>query len=271
MPLDLGAIERACKGLDVTGARHLCRAELDVFRSPGRDGRLIVACTQEQPLFSELAAEEGLGAALTFVNVRETAGWSEQAADAAPKMAALLAAALHEAPLVPFVSFESQGVTLILGKDDVALTAANALADTLDITVLLTGEGEVTPLPRTVFPVRRGTARAAKGHLGAFEITIDGYAEPAASSRGAYRFGSPRNGLVSRADIVIDLTGRPALFPAPDLREGYLRADPGNGIELERVIRKAAGLTGTFEKPRYVSYKSELCAHSRSRITGCTR
>lgn len=271
IPLDLGRVQRACKSLDVSGARHLCRTELDKFRAQARDGRLIVACTQEAPLLSDLAEDEQLAAELGFVNVRETAGWSEEAKDAGPKIAALLAAAVHTPPPVPFVSFESKGVTLILGRDETALAVAEALAETLDITVLLTGEAEVAPRPRTVFPVRRGIARAAKGHLGAFEVTIDGFAEPAASSRTAYRFGPVRNGLLSRADIVIDLTGRQALFSAPDLREGYLRADPGNAADVERLIRAAGGLVGTFDKPRYVELKDELCAHSRSRITGCTR
>src|SRR6202012_115321 len=30
-------------------------------------------------------------------------------------------------------------------------------------------------------------------------------------------------------------------------------------------------LVGEFDKPRFVDFRSELCAHSRSRITGCTR
>ena len=38
---------------------------------------MIVACTQEAPLFDEVAAGiEGSGA-ITFVNIRETAGWSK--------------------------------------------------------------------------------------------------------------------------------------------------------------------------------------------------
>ena len=51
---------------------------------------------------------------LTFVNVRETAGWSSQAADAGPKMAALLAAAGEPTPEVPFVTLTSEGVDLDL-------------------------------------------------------------------------------------------------------------------------------------------------------------
>ena len=34
---------------------------------------------------------------------------------------------------------------------------------------------------------------------------------------------------------------------------------------------KARDLTGTFDKPRYVTYDADLCAHSRSRIVGCRR
>lgn len=271
MPLDVVALQKACKGDVVKGARHLCRGQIDFFRASAKSGRVTVACTQEEPLFREVAAEEGLGAALAFVNIRETAGWSGEAKQATAKIAALLAMAEYAPEPQKFVTLESEGVTLVLGRDEVAIEAAKALADTLDITVVLTGETEVAPLRTTQFPIRRGVARQAKGHLGDFEVTIDGYAEPAASSRGKLEFGAPRSGLSSRADLIVDLTGRPALFTAPDLREGYLRADPRDAAAVTRVIGKAAALVGTFDKPRYVSFKADLCAHSRSRITGCTR
>ncbi len=271
MPLDLGALQKACKGDLVQGARHLCRGQIDLFRGSAKSGRVTVACTQEEPLFREIAAEEGLGAALAFVNIRETAGWSTEAKQASAKIAALLALADPAPEPQKFVTLESEGVTLILGRDEVAVAAAEALADTLDITVVLTGEAEVAPLRKTRFPVRRGIARQAKGHLGDFEVTIDGYAEPAPSSRTKLEFGASRNGLSSRADLIIDLTGRPPLFTAYDLREGYLRADPQEPAAVARLVTKAASLVGTFDKPKYVAFSSDLCAHSRSRITGCTR
>src|SRR3546814_16445327 len=34
---------------------------------------------------------------------------------------------------------------------------------------------------------------------------------------------------------------------------------------------KAADLVSEFDKPRYIDFSADLCAHSRSRITGCTR
>lgn len=271
MPLDAAGLETACEGSSVVTASHLCRTGLDLFRDQARSGQLTVACTQEEPLFREVAETEKLGAALAFVNIRENAGWSASAGQATPKIAALLALAEHTAQPSQFVTFESQGVTVVLGRDEAAIEAGRALAETLDITVLLTGETEVTPPRSTEFPVRKGIVRLATGHLGAFELTIDRYAEPAPSSRSSLKFGPERSGLTSRTDIIVDLTGRPALFTAADLREGYLRADPTDAAAVERIVRKASGLTGTFDKPRYVNFKADLCAHSRSRITGCTR
>ena len=84
-------------------------------------------------------------------------------------------------------------------------------------------------------------------------------------------FGAPRNGAVSRCDILLDLSGGPSLFPAADLRDGYLRADPGDPAAILRAVLKARDLTGTFDKPRYIDFTEDLCAHSRSKIVGCRR
>jgi ferredoxin len=76
---------------------------------------------------------------------------------------------------------------------------------------------------------------------------------------------------MSRCDIVLDLSGEPPFFSAADLRDGYLRADPGDSAAVLRGVLKARDLVGTFDKPRYISFSEDLCAHSRSRITGCRR
>ena len=89
MPLDADAVRRGCRGAEVKTANQLCRAELERFRAAAARGQpLIVGCTQEAPLFARNRRRRRRGADITFVNVRETAGWSEQAADAGPKMAA---------------------------------------------------------------------------------------------------------------------------------------------------------------------------------------
>jgi ferredoxin len=186
-------------------------------------------------------------------------------------MAALLAAAAEPMPAVPVVGLESEGVILIYGRDESALEAAGLLKEHLDITVLLKPPADVQPPRSTEFPVVRGIVRAAKGHLGAFELTVDDFAQPAPSSRAALAFGDARNGAQSKCDVILDLTGDSPLFSAAELREGYLRADPKHPAAVLRAVLKARDLVGTFEKPRYVAFDAGLCAHSRSRIVGCTR
>jgi ferredoxin len=61
------------------------------------------------------------------------------------------------------------------------------------------------------------------------------------------------------------------LFSAHELRGGYLRADPADRAAVERALFDAANLVGEFDKPRYIDFTDALCAHSRSRKTGCTR
>ncbi|WP_433996112.1 4Fe-4S binding protein [Bradyrhizobium lablabi] len=270
MPLDAQAIGRGCAG-KITRADQLCGLELERFKAALKTGAPItVACTQEEPLFREVA-EDVPQAQLTFVNIRETGGWSKDAPAAGPKAAALIAAAGEEMPPIPLVTLESEGVALIYGRDEIAIEAAQRLADRLDITVLLTRPGDVVPRRTNEFPVLKGTVRNAKGYLGAFELSIDDYALPLPSSRAKLVFGASRNGATSTCDLILDLSGGTPMFPAHELRPGYLRADPRDRAAVERAIADAGGLVGTFDKPRYVNFEASLCAHSRSSITGCTR
>lgn len=271
MTLDPLRVGKAC-GARVETARHLCRSQLGKFQEiAGSAASVTVGCTQEATLFEQVAEDDGLPADLTFVNVRETAGWSREGANAAAKMAALIAAAGVTSPDPAAVSMTSEGVALVLGRGQAAIDAARQLQDKLDITVLLDGTEEVAPPRRTEFPIRRGRISKAQGHLGAFDLTIDGFAEPLPSSRAVLAFGPTRNGAQSRADLVIDLTGGAPLFTAHDLRDGYLRADPRQPGDVQRLLFKAADLVGTFDKPRYITFREDLCAHSRSRKVGCNR
>jgi ferredoxin len=271
MPLDADAVRGGCRG-EATATKQLCRAELDRFRTIAAQGTpLTVACTQEAHLFSEVAEETGRKSPIQFANIREAAGWSNEADRAGPKMAALLAAAAEPMPAVPFVELQSGGVILICGRDETAIEAAKLLKDHLDITVLIEPPAAIAPPRIADFPVARGRVRNAKGHFGAFEVIVDDFAQASPSSRGVLAFEPSRNDARSSCDIILDLTGGTAFFAAADLRDGYLRADPGNPAAMLQAVLKARDLTGTFQKPRYVTYDATLCAHSRSQVTGCTR
>ena len=270
IPLDAGALTRGCRNFDIVTGRQFCRAELDRFRAlVGAGVPLTVGCTQEAPLFREVTEDSGAG--LRFVNLRESAGWSADAAKAGPKMAALAAAAAEPMPDIPFVQLESAGVVLVYGRDERAIEAAGLLKEHLDVTVLLTRPDQITPPRTTEFPIVKGTIRVAKGYLGAFELTVDDYAVPQPSSRGALVFAPSRDNATSRCDIVLDLSGGARLFPAADLRDGYLRADPGDPAAVLKTVLRTRDLVGSFDKPRYITFDPELCAHSRSRIVGCHR
>src|ERR1700722_12238810 len=192
------------------------------------------------------------------------------AAAAAAKVAALLAAAAEPVPEIPFLTLKSDGVVLIYGRDEQAVEAGHLLKAHLDVTVLIKPPAAV-PTCSSEFPVAKGTIRSAKGHLGAFEMAVDDFAQAAPSSGDTLSFGPSRNGAVSRCDVVLDLSGGIPLFPAADLRDGYLRADPGSPPAVLDAVLKARDLVGSFDKPRYITFSEDLCAHSRSRIVGCTR
>jgi ferredoxin len=270
MPLDAQAVRRGCGNTEITTARQLCRDELHRFRAAAtEDGAMIVGCTQEAPLFSETV--EGIGNSdIQYVNLRETAGWSTDGTEAGPKIAALVAAASETAPPAATVTLTSEGVILIYGRDEGAIEAAELLKPQLDVTVLLAPPAGITPPRVDDVPVVKGRIRSVKGHLGAFELTVDEYAQALPSSRRALAFGPAKDGVISRCDIVLDIAGGAPLLAA-DLRDGYLRADPGDPAAVLRAVIKARDLVGTFEKPAYITFKEDLCVHSRSKVVGCRR
>ncbi len=272
MPLDAGALAKACGAAPDRLATQLCGTELGAFVAALKTGeQLIVACTQEAPRFEEQREDARSTVPVRYVNIRETAGWSDEAKRAAPKIAALLHHGALELAPTPMLTMRSEGVTLICGKDQAAIDAARRLEDKLNVTVLLAPGAEVTPPRVTDIPVLQGRIRSAKGHLGAFELIVDDYATARPSSRARLEFGMTRDGAKSRCDVILDLTGGTPLFTAHDMRDGYLRPDPGSIAAFEAAIEKAGTLVGEFEKPRYVDYRADICAHSRSRKTGCTR
>ncbi len=189
MPLDGAALSDA-RHEPLKVHRLLCRREIGDFTAAldGTDD-VIVACTQERQLFTEMAEQTARGregramvtAPVRFVNIRETGGWSQGARrdpkTANAKIAALLAAAaLPEPEPVPVVDYRSEGALLVTGPTARALPWAAKLAGTaLDVTVLLTDDGVPhgnarQPADRA-YPVHSGKLKTLTGWLGAFEAS----------------------------------------------------------------------------------------------------
>lgn len=246
----------------------LCTAETGAAAKAIEGGDAIICCTQERRIFEEIAADLGVDPP-AFLDLRDRAGWSDDPAPKLPKMSALVAEATLAAHPDKTVDVVSEGLCLIIGTAEAALPAAEKLSPVLGVTVLLT-DGSDPPENRD-FDAIRGRIVQATGALGGFSLRLDALQQVDPGGRGALRWTAPRTGGQTGCDIILDLSGATPLFPAPEKREGYLRADPGSLTAVADAILAASQLVGTFEKPLYVALEPLLCAHSRAGQTGCTK
>jgi ferredoxin len=302
-PLDPKALSQSLSE-PLTLHTALCRREASAFVQAvqGTDD-VVVACTQEQRLFGDLAMEaQAKTSVIKFVNIRETGGWSSDAKNASPKIAALLAAAhLPEPEPVPTVTFKSAGRLLILGQMDQAEQAAALLADTLNVTIFTQGAGEAGGAQSRRYPVLGGQVLRVDGWLGAFKLTwqnnnpidldlctrcnacvaacpeqaigLDYQIDmskcsshrdcvTACGAVGAINFQREAQEETAEFDLVLDLREQSA-FNRHALPQGYFRgATPANLLRLHELV-------GEFEKPKFFDYKQKLCAHSRNEQVGC--
>lgn len=251
---------------------ELCRAGLSNFeKAVAAGGTIHVACTQEAPLFREVADEKATtDTTLRFTNIRENAGWSDAKGAALPKIAALLAEAAQVVRPADSMSLNSDGICLIYGAADVALAAAARLKGRLDVNVLVTDAADAIPPSVVQAPIAKGTIKEAKGHLGAFEIVVNGYAPVIPSSRASLEFALPRDGARSRCDLILDLSGRPPLFRPQARRDGYVAVAPDDAAAVADALLGLTDMVGEFEKPVYIAYNADICAHARSAKVGCS-
>jgi ferredoxin len=301
MPLD-------GKALGLTMHTSLCRQEVgSVMKAFDGSDAIVIACTQESALFSELAEQSAkpLVAPLRFVNIREVAGWTQEAKASTPKIAALLALAeMPQAEPVPVVNYESQGRLLVVGPGKQALPWAEKLSDSLEVSVLCTEPGAL-PIARN-FPIYTGSPTKLDGYLGNFTVDWDlqNPIDPEMCTRcgacvevcpegaiddafqidpdkckshracitacagiGAINFDRVERQRSAEFDLIMDLRVDPQMRMS-QTPKGYFA--PGNDpLEQALVVTQLLGLVGEFEKPKYFVYNEKICAHGRNGKVGC--
>lgn len=245
----------------------LCTTQTNAAVRAIASGEAIICCQQEARIFDEIAGELKQECP-PLVDLRDRAGWSDDPRSKLPKMAALLAESSLDIPPEKTIDVVSEGLCLIIGSTETALTAAEKLSSLLSVTALLIDQSDA-PDARDC-DVIRGQIKHAEGALGQFKVTIDALQQVQPGGRGPLQWTEPRDGGQSECDVILDLSGGTPLFAAPEKREGYLRADPGSISAVADAVLEASQLIGTFEKPLYVTLEPLICAHSRAEQTGCS-
>ena len=223
----------------------MCRREAPQFQRAAKSGEpLLVACTQETRLFLELNQNTEGAASIEerpihFVNIREMAGWSAEAKQATPKIAALIkVASLPPPEPVPAVEYRSEGRCLVMGAPEACEQAARLFTGAIEVTMLLTGPSRV----------------AGRGVGGGMGIGVDFGMEVGTSQRHENEVQSGQ---------LVSLTGRLGAFEAT-----WTSANP---IDLDVCTRCNACIAVCPEGAIDLSYQIDLsrCKSHRDCVKAC--
>jgi ferredoxin len=272
MKLPDKALKKIFNSGELTINTHLCRAQIRNFNNAVAGGEpMLVTCTQEAPLFIENSIESNPDLEISYVNIRERAGWSKQGDKALPKISALIQEATLEPPMANSLTMRSEGSVLIYGRDAGALEIAKQIANRLSAVCIIKGNEDIQPPRLMDVPSFVGKIKSANGHLGQFEVLLDDYAPVQVSSQKKFEIGKRNNEVKINFDLILDISNGEPLFSAPDKRDGYFHVAPGNSAGIQKALFELADMVGEFEKPRYIKYDSNICVHARSSQVGCTR
>jgi len=175
----------------------------------------------------------------------------------------------------PTVSYTTEGNVLIIGPEDLARLAADKLANMGKLAILanesITSQDEAH-LEKVMSSAENvesfyNKLIEVKGFLGQFQVKV------ASGSDDASDANAVELSMVAirkaHFDLILDLSQSPCIN-LEMLPPGYFYVGQDEA-KLADAIAQLPDLIGEFDKPRYVKVNSEICAHHRNGIDGCTR
>lgn len=250
-------------------AQALCQMPPDALRRLGEgEAPPLIACGQEVAALRAAWTAAGAAGEPLFADIRDAGGWSAEAAQATPKILALLAAALVEPPSPDLLAAGPARSAVVLGRGQEALEAATRLAESLEVTLVLEAAAGLLLPARRACRILRGRLRGASGAIGRFHLDIAGLAALAPWARSADDVTEAADAGLA-ADLVLDLRGAAAPFPAERL--GWVRADPDRPGAVAGALLALLDMAGEIAVPRAVATRRERCVHAAGGRVQCTR
>jgi|TARA_B110000881_G_C18598755_1_gene533452 Fe-S-cluster-containing hydrogenase component 2 len=163
--------------------------------------------------------------------------------------------------MVPLLS---SGNLLIIGKDETPIMQAlTSLKESQLITsVLRIGRGDEEDFDGIKVIYSQNLDVKISGHLGDFTVTLE-------TPQGNMNIAQVVDNHRENFDLILDLNTT-SLSGADTKPLGYY-APEGDEDLLRKALEALPEQIGEFEKPVFLQYDANICAHNRSEQTGCQR
>ena len=266
MRLDTAAVERGCRNERDQRPSGICAV-------PNSTGSATPPATEAAdrrlhagaPLFRGLRPAN-VRSGIDFVNIRETAGWSKKARQPGRRWRPCLRPPPRLCRTFPLVTLSSDGVILIYGRDESAIEAGKLLADHLDVTVMITRPPR-SRRRRHLISRRQGNDPQRQGLFWRLRTHHRRFCRAPRPPRAMRSIFEPR--AMARLRAAISCSISPAArrcFPRTTCATAICAPIRGDPAAMLRAVLKARDLVGSFDKPKYINFTAELCAHSRSKL-----
>lgn len=165
------------------------------------------------------------------------------------------------------IQYRSSGHALIIGESDKALAQAiNFKANGVTVVVIDSASKAVSKrLTDDGVAVFTVPTLSLSGYLGAYKAVV-----PASDDAPSAEFDLAVSVYLESGcfDVVLDLSQQAfnEVYLPPF---GYRHAT--SEVAIKEAVAELLDMKGEFEKPKYFNYNDSICAHSRSKISGCHR